>query len=108
MIGESNVATFARIVDAATLHLDCHNVSWSVIVIAARLRAELDPAYIGTTGRHTEFRNERKLRSSGVLRKTRQFAGCGRRSASPVSNAASVPMHPASAYGRDSWGGRKA
>jgi hypothetical protein len=60
MIGESNVAIFARVVDAAALHLDRDNVSWSVIVFAARLRAELDPAHMWMTGRHTGFGNKRK------------------------------------------------
>jgi len=42
MIGERGVAIFAGIVDATALHLDRHNVSWSVIVLATSLRIEID------------------------------------------------------------------
>jgi hypothetical protein len=40
------VTVFAGVVHTATLHLDCDDVRWAVIVLALRAGIEIDTAHI--------------------------------------------------------------
>lgn len=43
VIGQSVMALFARVVKAATVHLDRNDINWGVVVIASCLRVDIYP-----------------------------------------------------------------
>ena len=62
VIGESGMAIFACVVNAAALHLDRDNVGKPVIVPATGLCVEVHAAHIGKTRSHNQFRHARRIR----------------------------------------------
>ena len=107
--GQRDVAIFARIVDAATLHLDRDDVGWSAIMFAASLGIEIDAVHFRKIQSHRQNGKMQGInQSSEVLRRSRRFAARDLQSGSPVSSGARGQKHRVTASYCGSRGGHRA